>query len=123
MNKGTLALLISGLITIPTAAMAMTPNTDLNLMPYPQNVELGQGKITLDKSFSIYIKGYDSPRVQFNAKRTMDRLYRQTGLPMLNWHAESEKDATLVIDIRNAPKSEVQDINSDESYQLESRNG
>ena len=123
MNKGTLALLISGLITIPTAAMAMTPNTDLNLMPYPQNVELGQGKITLDKSFSIYIKGYDSPRVQFNAKRTMDRLYRQTGLPMLNWHAESEKDATLVIDIRNAPKSEVQDINSEESYQLESRNG
>ncbi|HDM8045128.1 TPA: family 20 glycosylhydrolase [Vibrio campbellii] len=121
MNKGTLALLISGLISIPTAAM--TPNTDLNLMPYPQNVELGQGKITLDKSFSIYIKGYDSPRVQFNAKRTMDRLYRQTGLPMLNWHAESEKDATLVIDIRNAPKSEVQDINSDESYQLESRNG
>ncbi|WP_434529495.1 beta-N-acetylhexosaminidase [Vibrio sp. K4] len=123
MNKGTLALLISGLITIPTAAMAMTPNPDLNLMPYPQNVELGQGKITLDKSFSIYIKGYDSPRVQFNAKRTMDRLYRQTGLPMLNWHAESEKDATLVINIRNAPKSEVQDINSDESYQLESRNG
>lgn len=123
MNKGTLVLLISGLITIPTAAMAMTPNTDLNLMPYPQNVELGQGKISLDKSFSIYIKGYDSPRVQFNIKRTMERLYRQTGLPMLNWHAESEKDATLVIDIRNAPKSEVQDINSDESYQLESRNG
>ncbi|HHB1596137.1 TPA: family 20 glycosylhydrolase [Vibrio campbellii] len=123
MNNGTLALLISGLISIPTTAMAMTPNTDLNLMPYPQNVELGQGKITLDKSFSIYIKGYDSPRVQFNAKRTMDRLYRQTGLPMLNWHAESEKDATLVIDIRNAPKSEVQDINSEESYQLESRNG
>nr|WP_254618796.1 beta-N-acetylhexosaminidase [Vibrio metschnikovii] len=122
-NKGTLVLLISGLITIPTAAMAMTPNTDLNLMPYPQNVELGQGKISLDKSFSIYIKGYDSPRVQFNIKRTMERLYRQTGLPMLNWHAESEKDATLVIDIRNAPKSEVQDINSDESYQLESRNG
>lgn len=123
MNKGTLVLLILGLITIPTAAMAMTPNTDLNLMPYPQNVELGQGKISLDKSFSIYIKGYDSPRVQFNIKRTMERLYRQTGLPMLNWHAESEKDATLVIDIRNAPKSEVQDINSDESYQLESRNG
>ncbi|WP_072669329.1 beta-N-acetylhexosaminidase [Vibrio injensis] len=123
MNKGTLVLLLSGLITIPTAAMAMTPNTDLNLMPYPQNVELGQGKISLDKSFSIYIKGYDSPRVQFNIKRTMERLYRQTGLPMLNWHTESEKDATLVIDIRNAPKSEVQDINSDESYQLESRNG
>lgn len=44
MNKGTLALLISGLITIPTAAMAMTPNTDLNLMPYPQNVEWGRVK-------------------------------------------------------------------------------
>ncbi|NAX21542.1 beta-N-acetylhexosaminidase [Vibrio sp. V39_P1S14PM300] len=122
MNKGTLALLISGLLTIP-ATMAKTPNSDLNLMPYPKKVALGQGKIPLNSAFSIYIKGYDSPRVQFNAKRIMDRLYRQTGVPMLNWQAKSENDATLVIDIRHAPKTEVQNIDSDESYQLESRNG
>lgn len=63
MNKGTLALLISGLLAIP-ATMAKTPNSDLNLMPYPKKVALGQGKIPLNSAFSIYIKGYDSPRVQ-----------------------------------------------------------
>ncbi|AIW15585.1 beta-N-acetylhexosaminidase [Vibrio tubiashii] len=122
MNKATLALLISGLMAGQTA-MAMAPNTDLNLMPYPQEVELGKGQIALDKDFSIYVKGYDSERVQFNVKRTMERLYRQTGLPMLHWQAESEKDATLVIDISKAPKSQVQDIESDESYQLDAKNG
>ncbi|WP_159737685.1 beta-N-acetylhexosaminidase [Vibrio atypicus] len=122
MKKATLALLISGLMAAPTT-MAMAPNTDLNLMPYPQEVALGSGKVELNKDFSIFIKGYDSERVQFNAKRTMERLYRQTGLPMLHWQAESEKEATLVIDIRKAPKDDVQNIDSDESYQLEVKNG
>ncbi|MEF1171218.1 beta-N-acetylhexosaminidase [Vibrio sinaloensis] len=122
MKKATLALLVSGLMTGP-AAMAMAPNTDLNLMPYPQEVQLGSGSVSIDKAFSIFIKGYDSERVQFNAKRTMERLYRQTGLPMLHWQAESEKDATLVIDIRKGPKDAVQNIDSDESYQLEVKDG
>lgn len=119
MYKGTLALLISSIFTLPTAAIAMTPNSDLNLMPYPQNVALKEGKVTLDKSFSIYIKGYNSPRVKFNTKRVMERLYRQTGLPMLNWQAQSEQDATLVINIHHRPKSDVQNIDSDESYTLD----
>ncbi|HFQ5014086.1 TPA: beta-N-acetylhexosaminidase [Vibrio vulnificus] len=122
MNKATLALLISGVLMAPIT-MAMASNTDLVLMPYPQNVELSEGKVTLDKAFSIYIKGYDSPRVAFNVKRTMERLYRQTGLPMLNWQAKSEQEATLVIDIQRAPSSAVQNIDSDESYQLKVANG
>ena len=52
MNKATLALLISGLMAGQTA-MAMAPNTDLNLMPYPQEVELGKGQVALDKDFSL----------------------------------------------------------------------
>ncbi|ENS5608414.1 family 20 glycosylhydrolase [Vibrio mimicus] len=122
MNKATLALLISGMMMAPTS-MAMAPNTDLVLMPYPQSVTLQEGKVALDQNFSIFIKGYDSPRVAFNAKRTMERLYRQTGLPMLNWQAKSEKEATLVIDIANAPSSAIQNIGSDESYRLTITNG
>ncbi|ENM5906307.1 family 20 glycosylhydrolase [Vibrio mimicus] len=122
MNKATLALLISGMMMAPTS-MAMAPNTDLVLMPYPQSVTLQEGKVALDQNFSIFIKGYDSPRVAFNAKRTMDRLYRQTGLPMLNWQAKSEKEATLVIDIANAPSSAIQNLDSDESYRLTIANG
>ncbi|EQB0495372.1 family 20 glycosylhydrolase [Vibrio mimicus] len=122
MNKATLALLISGMMMAPTS-MAMAPNTDLVLMPYPQSVTLQEGKVALDQNFSIFIKGYDSPRVAFNAKRTMERLYRQTGLPMLNWQAKSEEEATLVIDIANAPSSAIQNIDSDESYRLTITNG
>ncbi|WP_042990985.1 family 20 glycosylhydrolase [Vibrio mimicus] len=122
MNKATLALLISGMMMASTS-MAMAPNTDLVLMPYPQSVTLQEGKVALDQNFSIFIKGYDSPRVAFNAKRTMERLYRQTGLPMLNWQAKSEKEATLVIDIANAPSSAIQNIDSDESYRLTIANG
>lgn len=122
MNKATLALLISGMMMAPTS-MAMAPNTDLVLMPYPQSVTLQEGKVALDQNFSIFIKGYDSPRVAFNAKRTMERLYRQTGLSMLNWQAKSEKEATLVIDIANAPSSAIQNIDSDESYRLTITNG
>ncbi|HGF7478890.1 TPA: family 20 glycosylhydrolase [Vibrio mimicus] len=122
MNKATLALLISGMMMAPTS-MAMAPNTDLVLMPYPQSVTLQEGKVALDQNFSIFIKGYDSPRVAFNAKRTMERLYRQTGLPMLNWQAKSEKEATLVIDIANAPSSAIQNLDSDESYRLTIANG
>lgn len=116
MKRSTLALFISGLLS--TNLMAMAPSTPLNLMPYPQSVELGVGTVNIDKNFSIYIKGFDSDRVQFNAKRTMERLYRQTGLPMLHWQAKSEQTATLVIDIRQGPKEEVQNLESDESYQL-----
>lgn len=103
MNKKLVSLLIAG--TLTSTAWAMAPNTDLNLMPYPQTVELKQGNIVIDKDFSIFIKGYNSERVDATAKRFITRLERQTGLPTLNWQAESASDATLVIDIDDAPKA------------------
>ncbi|MFC5079451.1 Beta-hexosaminidase [Vibrio thalassae] len=122
MKKSILSLLVAGSLTT-TAVWAKAPNTDLNLMPYPQSVELGQGNVILDQDFSIYIKGFNSDRVDYTAKRFIERLERQTGLPTLNWRAESEDDATLVIDIQSAAKSDVQDIDADESYTLTSGNG
>ncbi|NOH30228.1 family 20 glycosylhydrolase [Vibrio mediterranei] len=122
MKKSILSLLIAGSLTT-TAAWAMAPNTDLNLMPYPQSVELGQGSVTLDKDFSIYIKGFNSDRVEYTAKRFVERLERQTGLPTLNWRAHSEDEATLIIDIQSPAKSEVQDLDADESYKLTSNDG
>lgn len=122
MKKSILTLLVAGSLTT-TAAWAMAPNTDLNLMPYPQSVELGQGSVTLDKDFSIYIKGFNSDRVEYTAKRFVERLERQTGLPTLNWRADSEDEATFIIDIQSPAKSEVQDIDADESYKLTSNDG
>ncbi len=122
MNKTLISILIAGSLMSSTV-MAMAPNSDLNLMPYPQQLELGSGTVSIDKNFSIFIKGYSSERVNINAKRTVDRLIRQTGLPMYSWQASSEAQATLIIDISKAPQKEVQGIDADESYQLIAKNG
>ncbi|MGC9461094.1 glycoside hydrolase family 20 zincin-like fold domain-containing protein, partial [Vibrio genomosp. F10] len=115
--------LVSTLVDSLTFIMelAMAPNTDLNLMPYPQTVELNKGQVTVDSEFKVFIKGYNSDRVEYTAKRFIDRLERQTGVPTLNWQAENEKEANLVIDIKRAPKTEVQNIESDESYKIETK--
>ncbi len=55
MKKTILSLLISGSVVSPMA-LAMAPNTDLNLMPYPQAVELNQAKVKVDGNFKVYIR-------------------------------------------------------------------
>ncbi|MFS1425798.1 beta-N-acetylhexosaminidase, partial [Vibrio splendidus] len=117
MKKTILSLLISGSVVSPMA-LAMAPNTDLNLMPYPQTVELQAGQVKVDGNFKVYIKGFNSDRVEYTAKRFIDRLERQTGVPILNWQVDSADEANLIIDIDAAPKSEVQNIDSVESYKI-----
>ncbi|WP_047042232.1 family 20 glycosylhydrolase [Vibrio mexicanus] len=117
MKKTLLSLLISSSVLAPMAH-AMAPNTDLNLMPYPQSVELATGQVNIDGNFKVYIKGFTSDRVEYTAKRFIDRLERQTGVPMLNWQVDNARDANLIIDISRAPKSEIQNIDSDETYKI-----
>ncbi|GAM53996.1 beta-hexosaminidase [Vibrio ishigakensis] len=117
MKKTLLSLLISGAVISPMAS-AMAPNTDLNLMPYPQSVELESGQVTVDGNFKVFIKGFNSDRVEFTAKRFIERLERQTGVPILDWQVDNAKDANLIIDIEAAPKAEIQNIDSVESYKI-----
>ncbi|MCW8335856.1 family 20 glycosylhydrolase, partial [Vibrio paucivorans] len=63
----------------------------------------------------------NSDRVEFTAKRFIERLERQTGVPILNWQVDNAKDANLIIDIKRAAKSEVQNIDSEESYKITTR--
>ncbi len=52
MKKTTLALAISAL-ACSSLAWAAAPNTDLPLMPYPQEVKLGKGVLPVDRHFTI----------------------------------------------------------------------
>lgn len=122
MKKTILSALVAGAMLSP-AVNAAAPNTDLNLMPYPHSVELREGKVEIDGDFKVFIKGYQSDRVAFTAKRLLKRLERQTGVPMLNPYVDSEEKATLVIDIDQAPKTAVQTVEADESYTLTAKNG
>ena len=117
MKKTILAFTVSSLF-FSGSSFASIPNTDLNLMPYPQSVKLKPGHIVINKDFSIYIDGYKSERIQQLAQRIVKRVEAQIGLPLLTPFSDSENNATLVIKVKQAAKSKIQDINIDESYQL-----
>nr|VVV02715.1 Beta-hexosaminidase [Aliivibrio wodanis] len=117
MKKTLLTLTVSSLL-FSASSIASAPNTDLNLMPYPQSVELKSGQVAINSDFSIYLDGYKSERIQQLAQRIIQRVEAQTGLPLLTPFATSKKEATLVIDVSKAAKNKIQDNDIDESYEL-----
>lgn len=117
MKKTLLTLSISSFL-FSASSLASAPNTDLNLMPYPQSVELNSGQLEITSDFSIYIDGYKSERIQQLALRIIQRVEAQTGLPLLTPFASSKKEATLIIDVSKAAKNKIQDNDIDESYEL-----
>ncbi|MUK77180.1 family 20 glycosylhydrolase [Aliivibrio fischeri] len=117
MKKTLLTLSISSFL-FSASSLASAPNADLNLMPYPQSVELNSGQLEITSDFSIYIDGYKSERIQQLALRIIQRVEAQTGLPLLTPFASSKKEATLIIDVSKAAKNKIQDNNIDESYEL-----
>ena len=98
--------------------MSFAPNTNLQLMPYPQQVTLLKGHIEINQGFSVFIKGYNSERIIKLSERVIDRLQKQTGLLLKSAIAKSEGQATLIINIDQKEQFEVQGLKSDESYQL-----
>lgn len=52
----------------------------LNIMPYPQSVELKKGKFELDAGFTLSLEGATSERLEFGASRWLRRLDERTGL-------------------------------------------
>jgi len=116
-KKKILPLVIAATVLSPFL-MAEAPNTALNLMPYPQQVEQHNSSIQLNSDFTVFIKGFQSDRVSLTAKRFIDRLERQTGMPILDWQTSDASSADLIIDIQRGPKTKIQNIDSDESYRI-----
>jgi hexosaminidase len=88
-----------------------------HLMPQPMKLEFGQGTLAIDGSFRVSLSGYTEPRLQASAKRLIQRLSTQTGIPM-HETLTREPNATLVIRCDHAGES-VQSIRENESYTLE----
>ena len=92
--------------------------TNLNLMPQPEQVTLGQGKLVIDNTFSVALEGFTEPRLSMGAERLIRTLARETAIPMKDGLASDESKATLVIHCDHAGEA-VQSIHEDESYQLD----
>jgi hexosaminidase len=108
------ALLI---ITICAAAIPLRAQAN-RLMPQPAKLSSGQGRLAISEGFRIALTGYQEPRLQAAAERLIQRLAKQTGIPLIEQTEQDPSKATLVIHCEHAGEA-VQSIREDESYRLD----
>ena len=108
-------LVLAGLL--PSLPMKAQTQPQLNLMPWPSNVQPGGGRLRIDASFSVVQTGHTDARLDHAVQRFLRQLSRETGIPAFAKGAGSGK-ATLEIHTDHANK-EIQELGEDESYVLE----
>jgi hexosaminidase len=78
---------------------------------------MGAGQLPITPSFSIALQGYHESRLDRAIERFQKQIALQTGLVLGTQHGDANS-ATLLIRCNHASKA-IQDIDEDESYQLE----
>ena len=86
----------------------------LNLMPYPANLQTGNGSLRIDSSFSVALTGHTEARLDRAVQRFLRQFSRQTAIPL---SAKACAKPTLSVHTDHASK-EVQELSEDESYTL-----
>lgn len=100
-------------------AIPVEAQKSLNLMPMPSSVQMGSGQLVVDASFTVAFTGKSDARLHNAAKRFLENLRRQTGMPPSAMQSTADASrATLVIHVERANK-DVQELGEDESYSLE----
>ncbi|CAG19679.1 family 20 glycosylhydrolase [Photobacterium profundum] len=118
MKMKPLALSLS-LIISAFPALADKPNTDLQLMPYPQQVTLGDSEgLVVDRNFSAKLTGFTSERLESAMQRLNDRIERQTGFFLTTPIQTAGKTPQLIINVKAGSPTDVQQEKEDESYSL-----
>ena len=115
-NSKSKVLLLMAILATTTILKA--EDNGLNLMPQPAEISVGQGRLAIDGTFRVALVGYQEPRLQAAATRLIERLSRQTAIPLSDQLETDPAKATLVIQCDHAGET-VQSINEDESYRLE----
>lgn len=94
----------------------------LPLMPWPSRVETTPGSVQITPAFSIAVSGAGAadPRIKAAVERTLVRLTRQTGIPMVPNPAAA---AVMHIAVERRDHKEPQRLGDDESYSLHIANG
>jgi len=87
-------------------------------MPYPQQIEMKEGKFRLTADFTIAVKGGGDERIYKSASRTLRRIANKTGL-FLNQAFITQNDETDTCDlILSCMKPGKIILGEDESYKL-----
>ncbi|HHS12151.1 MAG TPA: beta-hexosaminidase [bacterium] len=110
--------LLSGLLLIISAVSAGPASCkDLDLMPWPERIEMKDGRFYLDEHFQISLDGFPSERLARAATRILRRLGGRTGLffPQDLVRVESEETGSCVVACVRAGELK---LHEDESYTL-----
>jgi hexosaminidase len=90
---------------------------ELNLMPYPQSVNIEEGNFVFSKNITLEMSGNNSPQLTTALTRFFQRVTLQTGIHV---HAKkSSASATkFIINIKNPSVVDNRFLVTDESYGL-----
>jgi hexosaminidase len=101
-----------------TSVVEAQPQQSLNLMPLPAKVQTGNGRLLIDRTFSVSIAGHHEARLDRAVEIFLGHLRRQTGMPPIDMKVTDSASATLVIQAAGGTKP-VQELGEDESYKLD----
>lgn len=107
------------LLLVAFVSNAQIKKEQLNLMPWPQNINLNKGIFTLTKNFKVNITGDPNSRIFMGATHFLRRLDGRTGLFVEQGFVTKINEfpsAELQI---NCQRSGVLGLNEDENYVLE----
>jgi hexosaminidase len=86
------------------------------ILPLPAHMVLGQGEFLIDGSFGAALQGYTEPRLLRARQRFLDRLSRETGIPL---QVEAQVNQPRFLIQTMGPSIPVQQLEEEESYHLE----
>src|SRR5262245_21216756 len=92
-----------------------------NLMPAPSSLRFQSGRLSVNSSFIVGVKGHSDARLLAAIGRMARRLEVRTGLAFARGLASDAAAATLVIQCQSAGKA-IPAVDEDESYSLEVSN-
>lgn len=104
-------------VSLGRAQMERSPSPVPSLMPLPAQMQMGNGQLLIDKSFTVTIAGRKEPRVQRAVDIFLDDLRQQTGMTQIDMKLVGSPGANLVIQSDGGSKG-VQELGEDESYEL-----
>lgn len=100
-------------------ANAQLKTEDLNLMPWPQKINLSEGNFAVTKNFKVNITGNPNPRIFARTTQFLRRLDGRTGLFFeQGFVTKTNEFPTAQLQINCVQNGKI-GINQDESYQLE----
>jgi hexosaminidase len=91
-----------------------------NLVPMPARVQLSEGRLLIDPTFSVAITGHRESRLDGAVALFLTQLRRQTGMPPIDMTVSDSPGAPLVIQCSGGTR-DVQQLGEDETYRLDIR--